>query len=129
MSHSSEKKSNPLLHLIFSILLLLVFFGKIVPGCRNSKKGTKKSNETEVHIVVTRQDNGAEVYNDLTPWKGAVDYLVDIKVVSSPEQCGRSVKVSCTSWSEDFYLVACSKVNVNFPIREFGKPVYVSAVK
>jgi hypothetical protein len=85
--------------------------------------------DTEVQIVVTQKDNGMIIYSGPTPWKGAAYVLVDIQVVPDPEQCGKAVKVSCRSWTEDFYLVACGKGNVNFPPRERGKAVYVSAVK
>lgn len=85
--------------------------------------------DTQVQIVVTQKDNRQIIYSGPTPWRGGEDFLVNVEVVGNPQQCGKSVKVSCTSWSEDFYLVACGKGNVNVPPRERGKAVYVSAVQ
>lgn len=121
------KNSRSARIILICVGVLFLFIG-MCSTCKNKSK-TTLAKKSEIQIVVTQKDNGEILYSGPTPWKGGEYVLVDIKIAPNQEQCGKSVKVSCTSWSEDFYLVACGKGNVNFPPRERGKAVYVSAVK
>ncbi len=89
----------------------------------------------EVEIIVTNIDNGSVVYHGAvgttkeTSWSGGEYFRVDVKVVPTENQCGKSVKVTCSYWARPVYLVACSDAHVDLPLRKEGYKVVVTAVQ
>lgn len=101
-----------------------------MPGIKTTPAGGDAGKE-EVEIIVTNLKDGTTIYRGTTPWKGGANFPVDVEVVCSTAQQGKSVRVSCSYWgpNSDVFLVACGQGKATFPRRHEGNPVVVSAVK
>lgn len=123
--------------LIVTLSICVFFFWLALEGAgwADTPLPMQKSNPAggdagkEIEIIVTNLTDGTAVYRGTTPWKGGAYFPVNVEVVCTTSQQGKSVQVSCSQWAEPVFLVACGQGKATFPRRHEGNPVTISAVK